>query len=59
MPAALAEHAIEEGRYAFINLWRNIDDAPVETDPVVLCDARSVMPKDLAVFPPRYPRRVT
>lgn len=58
VPAALAEHALEAGRYAFVNLWRNIDDAPVETDPIVLCDARSVTPKDLVVFELHYADRI-
>ena len=58
VPPTLALHALNEGRYAFINLWRNIDDSPVETDPIVLCDARSVTPKDLAVFELHYSDRI-
>lgn len=58
VPEDLAERAISEGRYAFINVWRNIDDAPVESDPLVLCAADSVTPPDLAVFELHYSDRV-
>ncbi|MEM9176964.1 MAG: CmcJ/NvfI family oxidoreductase [Myxococcota bacterium] len=58
IPEADAEHAIAEGRYAFINVWRNIDDAPVESDPLVLCAADSVEPPDLAVFELHYSDRI-
>jgi hypothetical protein len=58
IPAADAEFAIAEGRFAFINVWRNIDDAPVETDPIVLCAAESVTPADLAVFELHYSDRI-
>ena len=53
-----AERAIERGRFAFINVWRNIDDAPVESDPLVLCAAGSVTPADLAVFELHYADRI-
>ncbi|MCR9093842.1 MAG: hypothetical protein NXI30_06485 [bacterium] len=58
IPEADAERAIAEGRYAFINVWRNIDDAPVESDPLVLCAADSVTPPDLAVFELHYSDRI-
>lgn len=58
IPTAEAERAIADGRYAFINVWRNIDDAPVETDPLVLCAARTVQPADLAVFELHYSDRI-
>lgn len=58
VPCADAERAIVEGRYAFINVWRNIDDAPVESDPLVLCAADSVTPSDLAVFELHYSDRI-
>jgi len=56
--AADAEFAIAEGRFAFINVWRSIDHAPVETDPIVLCAAESVTPADLAVFELHYSDRI-
>ena len=52
------ESAIASGRYAFINLWRNIDSAPVQSDPLVLCDAQTVRPEDLSVFEIHYADRV-
>ena len=58
VPEADAERAIAEGRYAFINVWRNIDDAPVESDPLALCAAESVEPPDLAVFELHYSDRI-
>lgn len=47
-----------DGRYAFINVWRNIDAAPVVSEPLALCDSRSVAPEDLVVFEIHYPDRV-
>lgn len=52
------EAAIESGRYAFVNLWRNIDARPVASDPLALCDARTVAPADLAVFEIHYADRI-
>ena len=53
------ERAIgEDGRFAIINVWRNIADEPVATHPLALCDAQSVYPEDLAVFEIRYQDRV-
>lgn len=45
-------------RFAFINVWRNIDHAPVLSDPLALCDARSVAPDDLVVFEIHYHDRI-
>jgi hypothetical protein len=52
------ESMIASGRYAFINLWRNIDAAPVRSDPLILCDAQTVRPEDLSVFEIHYSDRV-
>jgi len=52
------EQTIASGRYAFINLWRNIDVAPVQSDPLALCDAQTVRPEDLSVFEIHYADRV-
>jgi hypothetical protein len=52
------ERAISTGRFAIINLWRNIAPEPVATDPLALCDAASVRPEDLVVFEIHYHDRV-
>ena len=52
------ETVLGGGRYAYINLWRNIDAAPVLSDPLVLCAAHSVAPEDLAVFEIHYADRI-
>ena len=46
------------GRFAIINLWRNIVDDPVETNPLALCDASTVSPEDLVVFEIHYADRI-
>ncbi len=46
------------GRFAFINVWRNIDTEPVATHPLALCDSQSVLPEDLVVFEIHYPNRI-
>jgi hypothetical protein len=53
-----AEHALSDGRFAIINVWRNISDAPVETYPLALCDGFSVAPQDLVVFEIHYQDRI-
>ena len=50
--------ALEKGRFAVINLWRNIAPEPVATEPLALCDAASVHPDDLVVFEVYYSDRV-
>ena len=50
--------ALEAGRFAIINLWRNIGSDPVAVHPLALCDARSVQPDDLVVFEVRYADRI-
>ncbi len=50
--------ALEDGRFAIINLWRNIAPEPVAREPLALCDATSVDPDDLAVFEVFYSDRV-
>ena len=52
------ERAIESGRYAIINLWRNIAQEPVATHPLALCDAATVNPDDLVVFEIHYGDRI-
>lgn len=58
LDAGAVERALTGGRFAIINLWRNIADAPVETHPLALCDATSVRPEDLVVFEIHYHDRI-
>jgi hypothetical protein len=56
---ALAEAALSGGmRFAIINVWRNIAEAPLLTRPLALCDGRSVEPGDLVVFEIHYADRI-
>ena len=57
--ADMVERALDQGgRYAIINVWRNIAKEPVSTYPVALCDGHSVHPTDLVVFEIHYQDRV-
>ena len=49
---------LSNGRFAIINLWRNIILDPVEMNPLALCDASTVSPQDLVVFEIHYADRV-
>jgi len=53
-----AERALENGRFAIINVWRNITHEPVATHPIAFCDGQSVEPEDLVVFEIHYQNRV-
>ena len=53
-----AQHALSGGRFAIINLWRNIADEPVATHPLALCDGQTVQPQDLVVFEIHYQDRI-
>jgi hypothetical protein len=46
------------GRFAIINVWRNIAAEPVATHPLALCDGQTVLPEDLVVFEIHYPNRI-
>ncbi len=46
------------GRFAIINVWRNIATEPVATHPLALCDGKTVSPEDLVVFEIHYPDRI-
>lgn len=48
------EQVLADGRYAIVNVWRNITTDPVVTHPLALCDAASVRPEDLVVFEIHY-----
>ncbi len=52
------EEAVESGRFAIVNVWRNIAREPVATRPLALCDAASVRPDELVVFEIHYGDRV-
>lgn len=59
IPPALAERALQgSGRFAIINVWRNITERPVMVHPLALCDAQTVEPGDLVVFEIHYTDRV-
>ena len=55
LPPAEAEARLGR-RYAEINVWRPIS-GPVKTQPLALCDARSLDPADLVRTELRYPDR--
>jgi hypothetical protein len=52
------ERTLAAGRFAIINLWRNIAPEPVAIHPLALCDAVSVRPEDLVVFEIHYHDRI-
>lgn len=52
------ERVLAGGRFAIINVWRNITPQPVAIYPLALCDSRSVQPEDLVVFEIHYRDRI-
>ena len=58
LPIDTMNDALSSGRFAIINLWRNIVIDPVETNPLALCDASTVSPQDLVVFEIHYADRI-
>ena len=58
LDAGAVEQAITDGRFALINLWRNIAREPVATRPLALCDGMSVHPEELVVFEIHYSDRI-
>lgn len=46
------------GRFAIINVWRNIVEDPVATHPMAFCDGQTVEPEDLVVFEIHYQDRI-
>ena len=60
IPPELVEEALSEtGRFAIINLWRNIHkESPVLRDPVGYCDAQTILTEDLVVFELHYTDRI-
>ncbi len=57
--SAVVDKALGEGgRFAIINVWRNIAKEPVATYPMALCDGQTVRPEDLVVFEIHYQDRI-
>lgn len=55
----VVERALDDaGRFAIINVWRNIAHEPVMTHPLALCDGQTVSPEDLVVFEIHYHDRI-
>jgi hypothetical protein len=59
IPPETVDAALRDaGRFAIVNVWRNIAEEPVVTHPLALCDAQTVAPEDLVVFEIHYEDRV-
>lgn len=54
----VAQALVAGGRFAIINVWRNIADEPVATHPIAFCDGQSVAAQDLVVFEIHYQDRI-
>ena len=57
-PTLVDRGLASDGRFALINVWRNIAHEPIAIHPLALCDAQTVRPEDLVVFELHYPDRV-
>jgi len=57
-PEDAAKALAPGGRFAIINVWRNILAEPVATHPLALCDSQTVAPEDLVVFEIHYEDRI-
>ncbi|MEM1152923.1 MAG: CmcJ/NvfI family oxidoreductase [Pseudomonadota bacterium] len=59
IPSNMADAAqADGGRFAIINVWRNIADEPVQTNPLAMCDGQTVDPTDLVTFEIHYADRI-
>lgn len=59
IPSDLVDRALADGgRFAIVNLWRNIDDVPLQRDPLAFCDAQTIDVEDLVVFEVHYTDRI-
>ncbi|MEE8122932.1 MAG: CmcJ/NvfI family oxidoreductase [Alphaproteobacteria bacterium] len=56
LPADEVE-ALLEHRFAIVQVWRPIRH-PIQSEPLAICDARSLAPEDLIAAERRYPDRV-
>jgi hypothetical protein len=56
---AMVEKSLTDaGRFAIINVWRNIAEEPVQTNPMAMCDGQTVEPEDLVTFEIHYADRI-
>jgi len=59
LPAEMVERALKTGgRFAFINVWRNVRPEPVETNPLALCDGSTANAEDYVTFEIHYADRI-
>lgn len=59
IPPDLCDRALGDGgRFAIVNVWRNIAPEPIAMHPLAVCDNRSVEPTDLVVFEIHYADRI-
>ena len=59
IPKDIVEQALSDsGRFAIVNLWRNIAEVPVLRDPLAFCDAQTIDLDDLVVFELHYTDRI-
>lgn len=58
LDAERVDRILDGGRFAIINVWRNIGGEPVATHPLALCDGQTVLPEELVVFEIHYHDRV-
>lgn len=56
--AMVEESLADGGRFAIINVWRNIAEEPVQTNPMAMCDGQTVEPEDLVTFEIHYADRI-
>ena len=56
LPAIEAE-ALLKNRFAIVQVWRPIRN-PIQSDPLAICDARTLAPGDLIAADRKYPDRV-
>ena len=57
LPEAISR-AGRSGRFALVNVWRNIRDNPVQKLPLACCDASTQSAEDLCVFEIHYTDRI-
>jgi hypothetical protein len=56
--SAVEKAEIEKARFAFINVWRNITEEPVQDMPLAMCNSQTCSPEDLVTYEIRYVDRV-
>lgn len=59
MTRSLVSRVLDDGgRFAIINVWRNIDQTPVMREPLAVADGKTASPEDLVVFELHYHDRI-